>query len=276
MHTPRFTAPDNLLDIRGLTVSYPLDGQRLRPLDGASLQVRTGEIYGLVGESGSGKTTLALALLRLIQPPGRVEAGQVIFGGRSLDELTETEMDRVRGGQIGMVFQNALASLNPTFTIGAQVAEVLQVHRGLRYAEADRRAGQWLEQVGLAGLARAYPHQLSGGQGQRAMIALALAPEPQLLIADEPTSALDVTVQSQILQLIRGLTRTTGITVLLITHDLGVLAQHAQRVGVLYGGKIVEQQSVERLFAQPQHQYTRGLIESLSKLEQGPGRRSAA
>lgn len=260
----------SLLDVRDLMVSYPVDGGRQRALDGASLQIHGGEIYGLVGESGSGKTTLALAILDLIQPPGQVEAGQVLFAGIPMNARSELELDAVRGGQIGMVFQNALASLNPTFSIGAQIAEVLQVHRRLEPPQARQQAGEWLERVGLDGFSAVYPHQVSGGQAQRAMIALALAPGPRLLIADEPTSALDVTVQSQILDLIRGLTGPAGTAVLLITHDLGVLAHTAQRVGVLHRGRIVEQQPIERLFQTPQHPYTRQLIESLPAVDLWP------
>lgn len=248
-------------------VSYGANG---KALDGASLQVFSSEVYGLVGESGSGKTTLALAILGLIEPPGSVDGGQVSFDGRSLRGLSERQLDEVRGGQIGLIFQNARASLNPTFSLESQVAEVLQVHRGFTRAQALRQAATWLARVGLAGFERSYPHQLSSGQAQRAMIALALAPRPQLLIADEPTSALDVTVQSRIMQLIRELTGPAGTTVLLITHDLGLLAQTARRVGVLHAGKVVEQQPVERLFAAPQHEYTRQMIASLPRLELWP------
>lgn len=252
-----------LLKLQDLVVSYAANGERRRALDRAGLEIFEGEVYGLVGESGSGKTTLAMSVLGLIEPPGRVESGEVIFHGRVLSALDERQLDQVRGRQIGMVFQNALASLNPTFSVGAQIAEVLQVHRGLRRAAARRQAGEWLRRVGLSGFERTYPHQLSSGQAQRAMIALALAPEPQLLIADEPTSALDVTVQSQIVQLIRGLTGPAGTAVLLITHDLGVLSQIAERVGVLYAGQIVEQQPVDQLFLGPQHPYTKRLIQAL-------------
>ncbi len=259
-----------LLEVHGLAVSYRTNSQRRRALDGVDLQVFSGEVYGLVGESGSGKTTLALAILGLIEPPGQVEDGQVTFDGRSLLELSERQLDEVRGGQIGLIFQNARASLNPTFSLGSQLAEVLQVHRGFSRARAKRQAATWLARVGLDGFERNYPHELSSGQAQRAMIALALSPKPQLLIADEPTSALDVTVQSRIVRLIHELTGPAGTTLLLITHDLGLLAQTAQRVGVLHHGRVVEQQPVEQLFAEPQHDYTRQMIAALPRPELWP------
>ncbi len=253
----------SLLKIRDLVIEYENRRERVRALDGAELSVQPGEIYGLVGESGSGKTTLALAILNLIEPPGEILSGEVIFEGRSLLTIPEHELDRVRGSQIGMVFQNAVSSLNPTFTIGYQVAEMLQVHLDLRRAQAQLEAETWLERVGLPGFARAYPHQLSGGQAQRAMIAIALAPGPKLLVADEPTSALDVTLQSQILRLIRRLTAEQGTTVMLITHDLGVIAQLAERVGVMHKGRVVEEVPVRQLFAQPSHPFTKQLIASI-------------
>ncbi len=254
---------NSLLKIRDLVVEYENKRERVRALNGAELSVRPGEIYGLVGESGSGKTTLALAILDLIEPPGEILSGEVIFEGASLLAIPEDELDMVRGSQIGMVFQNAASSLNPTFTIGYQVAEVLQVHLRQRRAQAKQAAENWLEQVGLPGLAGAYPHQLSGGQAQRAMIAIALAPGPKLLIADEPTSALDVTLQSQILHLIRQLTVEQGTAVMLITHDLGVIANMAERVGVMYKGQVVEEVPVRQLFADPAHPFSQQLIASI-------------
>lgn len=253
----------SLLSISDLVVVFENKLERVRALDGAELSVHPGEIYGLVGESGSGKTTLALAVLNLIEPPGRILSGDVVFEGQSLLTIPEDQLDHVRGGQIGIVFQNAASSLNPTFTIGYQVAEVLQVHRDMRSAPSRREAKAWLERVGLPGLSGAYPHQLSGGQAQRAMIALALAPGPKLLVADEPTSALDVTLQSQILDLIRQLTAERGTTVMLITHDLGVIANMAERVGVMYEGQVVEEVPVRQLFTQPSHPFTQQLIASI-------------
>ena len=254
---------NSLLEIRDLVVEYENKRERVRALRGAELSVRPGEIYGLVGESGSGKTTLALAILDLIEPPGEILSGEVIFGGAPLLTIPEDELGLVRGSQIGMVFQNAASSLNPTFTIGSQVAEVLQVHLDLRRAQAKLEAESWLERVGLPRLARAYPHQLSGGQAQRAMIAIALAPGPKLLVADEPTSALDVTLQSQILKLIRGLTAEQGTAVLLISHDLGVIANMAERVGVMFEGQVVEEVPVRQLFAEPAHPFSQQLIASI-------------
>lgn len=264
-----------LLAVKDLTVEYPSKEGPVRALDGASLSVFRGEIYGLVGESGSGKTTLALAVLDLIEPPGKILSGEVVFQGISLLTLPEDELDRVRGSRIGIIFQNAATSLNPTFTIGYQVAEVLQVHLGLRRAQAKLEAETWLGHVGLPGLARAYPHQLSGGQAQRAMIAIALAPGPKLLIADEPTSALDVTLQSQILELIRRLTAEQGTAVMIITHDLGVIANMAERVGVMYEGRVVEEAPVRQLFAQPSHAFTQQLIASIDMTNRKKGSRAS-
>ncbi len=254
---------NSLLTIRDLVVEFENKRERIRALNGAELSVRQGEIYGLVGESGSGKTTLALAILDLIEPPGKILRGEVIFDGASLLTIPEDQLDRVRGGQIGMVFQNAASSLNPTFTIGYQVAEGLQVHLGLRRTQAKLEAETWLERVGLPGFAGAYTHRLSGGQAQRAMIAIALAPGPKLLVADEPTSALDVTLQAQILELIQKLAREQGTTILWITHDLGVIANMAERVGVMFEGRVVEEVPVRQLFAQPSHPFTKQLIASI-------------
>lgn len=256
-----------LLQVHDLAVSYRSGGERRMALDGASLELYPGERYGLVGESGSGKTTLALTVLGLIEAPGWVEGGQVLFDGRPLLGLPEPQLDELRGGQIGLIFQNAPSSLNPTFTIGAQLVEMLQVHRGLSRALASGQAGEWLERVELPGLAGSYPHQLSVGQAQRAAIALALAPGPRLLIADEPTSALDMTTQARIMRLLRELTGPDGAALLLITHDPGLLAQNVERVGVLHAGRTVEQQAVEALFANPQHPYTRQLIAWLPQVD---------
>lgn len=260
-----------LLIIRDLAVEFENKRERILALDGAELTVQPGEIYGLVGESGSGKTTLALAILDLIEPPGTILSGEVLFDGEDLLSMPEDQLDQIRGGQIGIVFQNAASSLNPTFTIGYQVAEVLQVHLGQRRAQARLEAENWLERVGLPGSARAYPHQLSGGEAQRAMIAVALAPGPKLLLADEPTSALDVTLQSQILNLIRRLTAEQGTAVMLITHDLGVIAHMAERVGVMFEGQVVEEVPVRQLFAQPSHPFSQQLIASIDLIRSEKG-----
>jgi ABC-type dipeptide/oligopeptide/nickel transport system ATPase component len=258
-----------LLEVSDLTVDYKSKNGLVRAVDGADLEVRSGEIYGLVGESGSGKTTLALSILGLIEPPGQLRSGTIVFDGSSILELEEEVLDLVRGAQIGMVFQNARSSLNPTFSIGYQTAEVMQVHLGLKRRAARAEAEKWLERVGLPGFARSYPHQLSGGQAQRALLAIALAPGPKLLIADEPTSALDVTVQAQMLDLIKGHAIEYGTTILLITHDLAVIAETAQRVGVMHNGRIVEQLPVKELFERPQHAITKNLLRSVLTLGDG-------
>jgi oligopeptide/dipeptide ABC transporter ATP-binding protein len=267
-----------LLDIDGLRVEYPgLHADRpVRAVDGLSLSLRTGETYALVGESGCGKSASALAILRLVDP-GRIVAGRMVFEGRDLLQLHEKQMREVRGGRIGMVFQEAAAALNPVMRVGSQVSEALRIHNKM-----SRRAA-WVEAVGLLRRvampeperqARAYPHELSGGMKQRVMLAIALSCSPSLLIADEPTTALDVTIQAQILALLRRLRAELSLTVLLITHDLGVVAENADRVGVMYAGRLVEEAAVADLFADPRHPYTRGLLRSIpGASRQGAGRR---
>jgi ABC-type dipeptide/oligopeptide/nickel transport system ATPase component len=256
----------NLLDIRGLIIDYPTQDGFFRAVDQANLHIRSGELFGLVGESGSGKTTLALAILGLIEPPTQLRAGTVTFDGHSVLDMQEHALDLLRGAQIGMVFQNARSSLNPTFSIGYQIAEVIQVHQGVGSRAARLGANEWLARVGLSGLAGTYPHQLSGGQAQRALLAIALAPEPKLLIADEPTSALDVTVQAHMLALIKSFARENHTTTLLITHDLAVIAETTQRVGVMHRGRIVEQLPVQELFRNPQHAATKKLMSAILPL----------
>jgi peptide/nickel transport system ATP-binding protein len=233
-----------------------------------SFRVRRGEAVGLVGESGSGKTMTALALLRLT-PPGAQLGGSVLLDGEDLLALPERRLRRVRGGRIAMVFQEPMTALNPVYTIGFQIAEAVRAHRAVGRREAKREAARLLDRVAVADAARRlddYPHQLSGGQRQRVMIAMALACGPDLLVADEPTSALDVTVQAQILELLGDLRRDLGLAVLLITHDLGVVAESCGRVLVLYAGELVEEAPVEDLFARPAHPYTRGLLAALPRL----------
>jgi len=228
--------------------------------------VARGETLGLVGESGSGKTIAALSILRLVQPPGRVAAGRIVFEGRDLLALADDEMREVRGGRIGFVFQDAAAALNPVLTIGDQLAETLVVHGRGTWRSARAEADEWLASARLPDpRARAldFPHQLSGGQRQRALIAIALACRPALLIADEPTTALDVTTQAEILDLLAALKAEHHLALLLISHDLGVVAQVADRVAVMYAGRIVEQAPVRGLFADPRHPYTRGLLDSM-------------
>jgi oligopeptide/dipeptide ABC transporter ATP-binding protein len=262
------SSPDApLLRVTGLRTTFPLAGGReAAAVDGVSFEIHRGETLGLVGESGSGKSVTALSIIRLVMPPGRIASGRIEFDGRNLMELGEEDMRRVRGRRIGFVFQEPMVALNPVYTIGFQIRETLQVHDLARGAAAKSRAIELLDAVRVPDPARRaaeYPHQLSGGLRQRAMIALALAAEPSLLIADEPTTALDVTVQAEILDLLRDLRQKFGLSVLLITHDLGVIAQMADRVAVMYCGRIVEHASVGDVFARPAHPYTRGLLASI-------------
>ena len=260
----------SLLEVDDLAVSFARGGRRVRVLDGVSFSIEPGEILGVVGESGSGKTVTALSLPRLLGEQGTIERGRIRLGGRDLTALSANEMTKVRGQDLAMVFQEPMTSLNPLLKVGFQVAEVLVEHLGLDRAQARRRAIELLDQVGIADperRAESYPHQLSGGMRQRVMIAMALACEPKLLIADEPTTALDVTIQAQILALLRDLRARTGAAILLITHDLGVIAETVDRVLVMYAGEIVEEASVERLFAAPAHPYTRLLLRSIPSVE---------
>ncbi len=259
-----------LLELRDLHTHFFTDDGVVRAVDGVSYALRAGETLAVVGESGSGKSVTALSILRLVDsPPGRIVSGAVRFRGRDLLALAEPEMRAVRGREIAMIFQEPMTSLNPVHTCGAQVAEVLELHERLPRAGAHARAVELLRIVGIPApeqRAREYPHQLSGGMRQRVMIAMALACRPAILIADEPTTALDVTVQAQILELIDRLRREFGMAVLLITHDLGVVAGNADRVAVMYAGQVVEQAPVHELFRSPAHPYTAGLLASLPRL----------
>jgi oligopeptide/dipeptide ABC transporter ATP-binding protein len=260
----------SLLEVEDLAVSFARGGRRMRVLDGVSFSIEPGEILGVVGESGSGKTVTALSLARLLGEQGAIDRGAIKLGGRNLTALSADEMTKVRGRDLAMIFQEPMTSLNPLLKAGFQVAEVLMEHLGLDRAQARRRAIDLLDQVGIADperRAEAYPHQLSGGMRQRVMIAAALACAPKLLIADEPTTALDVTIQAQILALLRDLRERTGAAILLITHDLGVIAETVDRVLVMYAGEIVEEAPVERLFAAPAHPYTRLLLRSIPSVE---------
>jgi oligopeptide/dipeptide ABC transporter ATP-binding protein len=261
------------LTVRNLCVRFQLRGRSFRAVDGVSLDVSAGETVAVVGESGCGKTTLALALLRLLSPGADIESGSIRLRDRELTGLSEKEMRGVRGKDVGMIFQEPLTALNPVYTVGEQIAEGLRLHEGLGRRAAWQRAIDTLAEVGVPDPARrasAYPHQLSGGQRQRAMIAAAIACRPALLLADEPTTALDVGVQGQILDLLRKIQAELGLAILLITHDLGVVAQMAQRVAVMYAGQVVEQADVQALFAEPLHPYTRGLLGCLPRLEAPP------
>jgi oligopeptide/dipeptide ABC transporter ATP-binding protein len=240
-------------------------------VDGVSFEVYPGEVLGLVGESGCGKSVTSLSIMRLISKPGRVDAGEILLDGENLLKLPEEEMIKVRGNRISMIFQQPQTALNPVFKVGDQLAEVLDVHQDLGRDAGWKRAVSLLKMVGVPDperRAEAYPHELSGGMAQRVMIAMALACVPELLIADEPTTALDVTIQAQILDLMRDLRREMGTSVILITHDLGVVAEMAERVAVMYAGEIVEQTDVNSLFDQPLHPYTQGLIGSIPVLGQ--------
>ena len=258
-----------LLEVHGLQTSFHTRDGVVRAVTGLDFSVDRGEVMGLVGESGCGKSVTSLSILRLIAPPGRIEAGEVMFDGQDLLKLRERDMREVRGERISMIFQQPTSSLNPVYNVGMQVGEVLEIHRAMKRKAARDRAMELLRMVGIPDPQRrldAFPHELSGGMAQRVMIAMALACEPELLIADEPTTALDVTIQAQILDIMRSLQRETGTAIVLITHDLGVVAEMCDRVAVMYAGEIVEQSDVATLFADPKHPYTRGLIDSVPRL----------
>jgi oligopeptide/dipeptide ABC transporter ATP-binding protein len=258
-----------LLEIRNLEISFPVPSGEVAVVRGASLEVGRGEIVGLVGESGSGKSLTALAVLGLVPSPGRIRAGSIRFDGLELVGLRERELRPLRGGRVGLVFQEPSAALNPVLTIGTQIVEAIRAHRGLSRREARERARELLALLAVPDPGRRleeYPHQLSGGQRQRALVAIALAAGPELLIADEPTTALDVTVQAQVLELLVRLRRELGLAILLITHDLAVVAETCDRAIVMYAGRPVEAAPVEALFASPAHPYTRGLLASLPRL----------
>lgn len=255
-----------LLSVEGLTTVFDVSGRTLPAVSEVSFHVGTGETLCLVGESGSGKSVTALSIMRLVQRPGRIAGGRILFKGRDLLALDERAMQRVRGAEIGLVFQEPMTALNPVFTIGNQIEETLAVHGIARGAGARTQALELLESVSMPEpqrRVREYPHQLSGGLRQRALIALALACNPSLLIADEPTTALDVTIQAQILDLLRDLQKRFQLALLLITHDLGVVAEMGDRVAVMYAGRIVEEAPVRDLFRNPRHPYTRGLLGSI-------------
>ena len=255
-----------LLEVRGLRTSFHTRDGVVRAVDGIDFYVDRGEIMGLVGESGCGKSVTSLSIMQLVARPGRIEAGQVMFDGQDLLKLRPEEMRKVRGERISMIFQQPTSSLNPVWDVGRQIAEVLELHRGMKRGAARARAGELLRMVGIPDPERRlknFPHEMSGGMAQRVMIAMALACEPELLIADEPTTALDVTIQAQILDLMRNLREETGTAIILITHDLGVVAEMCDRVAVMYAGEIVEHADVTTLFRSPRHPYTRGLIGSL-------------
>jgi len=259
----------HLLEVKDLRTHFPTRAGLVRAVDGVSFHLDRGELLGLVGESGCGKSITALSIMRLISPPGKIVSGEIVFDGRNLLTLSYSQMREIRGDDIAMIFQDPMTSLNPVFTVGEQIAEALRLHRKLSRNAARDAAIEAMGEVAIPDPARRaydYPHQLSGGMRQRVMIAMALACDPKLLIADEPTTALDVTIQAQILELLNELRKSRELAVLLITHDLGVVAEVADRVAVMYTGKIVEESPVEELFARPRHPYTEGLLRSVPKL----------
>jgi peptide/nickel transport system ATP-binding protein len=264
-----------LLSVRDLVTAFRTDGGWIRAVDGVSFDVPEGGTVGIVGESGCGKSVTSLSIMRLVPtPPGRIESGQIDYRGKNLLALSEKEMRALRGHKISMIFQEPMTSLNPVYTVGDQIVEVVRLHKPSSRRDARARA---IEMLGLVGIPSpetrvdAYPHQLSGGMRQRVMIAMALACEPDLLIADEPTTALDVTIQAQILDLLARLQKKLGMSVVLITHDLGVVAEFAQQIVVMYAGRVVERGAVADVFARPKHPYTRGLLRSVPPLGQPRG-----
>ena len=261
----------SLLEVRNLKTYFHSDGSVVKAVDGVSFDVRAGETVAVVGESGSGKTVTALSVLRLIpNPPGEIISGEIRFGGRDLLSLSEAETREIRGNRIAMIFQEPMTSLNPSLTVGRQVGEPIEVHKKVSRKDVWDQCIAWLRKVRIPDpeqRAKAYPYQFSGGMRQRAMIAMGLACEPELIIADEPTTALDVTVQAQVLHLLKELTRETGAALVIITHDLGVVARYADRVNVMYAGRIVESGPAREIYNNPKHPYTVGLMNSVPRLD---------
>ena len=257
---------NNLLEVKNLTTRFQLDDGVLTAVDNVSFRVERGETLGIVGESGCGKSVTSYSVLDLAAPPGKIESGEIIFEGTDLRKISHKEMRRIRGNDIAMIFQEPMTSLNPVFTVGEQIAEVLRLHQGLSYLDAKERTIELLHMVNIPlpeQRFKEYPHQLSGGMRQRVVIAMALACNPKLLICDEPTTALDVTVQAQILRLIRKLQKELNMSVMLITHDLAVISETADRVIVMYAGRIVEENDGHDIFIHPLHPYTQALLKSI-------------
>lgn len=260
-----------LLSVNRLKTHFTTPDGVIRAVDDVSFQVDKGKVMGLVGESGCGKSMTALSLMRLVPPPGRIVSGEMFFDGHDLLKLNSEEIRKLRGNRMAMVFQDPMTSLNPVFSVGNQIAEILRVHKGLKRSEALDKAQSLLQRVGIPDPSRRireYPHQLSGGMKQRVMIAMAIACEPSLIIADEPTTALDVTIQAQILRLLRELIESSNTALILISHDLGVIAEMADEVAIMYAGKIVEYATTSALFAEPLHPYTIGLLQSIPRGEE--------
>ena len=259
-----------MLEVRGLTTHFGTDRGVVRAVDGVSLHINPGETLGIVGESGSGKSVTALSIMRLIRKPGRIVGGEVLYNGVNLLSLPDDKMRAIRGKDISMIFQEPMTSLNPVFAIGDQIAEAVRLHEGLNARDAMDKAVEMLRIVQIPNAERRireYPHQLSGGMRQRVMIAMALSCNPKLLIADEPTTALDVTIQAQVLELLNDLKARFNMAVMLITHDMGVIAETAQRVVVMYGAQVVEEAPVATLFSNPGHPYTQGLLRSIPRID---------
>ncbi len=263
--------PDKLLEVKNLKTYFYTEDGVVPAVDGVSFHINRGETLGIVGESGCGKSVSMLSVLRLIPtPPGKIVEGEIWFEGKNLIKLSEAEMRRIRGNDISMIFQEPMTSLNPVYTVGDQIAEAVQLHQGLSRRDAWDKSVEMLKLVGIPlpeRRAREYPHQLSGGMRQRVMIAMALSCNPKLLIADEPTTALDVTIQAQILELMKKLRDEIGMAIALITHDLGVIAEMAERVVVMYAGEVVEEADVFSLFSRPMHPYTEGLMKSIPRID---------
>jgi len=259
---------DNILEIRDLTVHYVVEDGTTEALNGVNLTLHRKGCLGLVGETGAGKTTTALSILNLIQtPPGKIKSGTILLDGRDVLTMSEKELNKMRGNEVSMIFQDPMTALNPVFTIGEQIAETILIHNHISKAEANKRAEEMLEMVGItAERASNFPHQLSGGMKQRVIIAMALACKPHLLIADEPTTALDVTIQAQVLDLIRDLREQEETSLLLITHDLGIVAEMCDEVAVMYAGRVIEQGTLEDIFNRTKHPYTEGLFNSLPNI----------
>jgi len=255
-----------LLDVTDLNTSFFIEGRAIRAVHGVSFSVSKGEIFGLVGESGCGKTMTALSIMRLVQPPGRIVKGEVVFEDRDLLKLPDREMEEVRGGRIGMIFQEPMSALNPVFRVGEQVSEAIVIHKKVGKKEAKVATMELLKQVGFEDPERRYaqyPHQLSGGQRQRILIGIAISCGPSLVIADEPTTALDVATESQIINLLQGLVDNSAMSMIFITHNLNIMKKFGQRIGIMYAGRMLEQNSVNDFFSGPLHPYSKGLLSSI-------------
>jgi len=268
-----------LVEVKNLKTYFYTEEGVVKAVDGVDFEIYPGETLGVVGESGCGKSVTSLSIMRLVEsPPGRIEAGEINFGGRDLTKIPEKEMRKIRGNDISMIFQEPMTSLNPVYTVGDQIMEAIILHKKVDKKEARRQAIDMLQKVGIPlpeQRVDEYPHQLSGGMRQRVMIAMALSCDPQLLIADEPTTALDVTIQAQILELMNSLKESYGMAIMMITHDLGVIAEVSDRVAVMYAGKVVEYTDVDTLFEDPKHPYTWGLMNSIPKLDKDVDRLEA-